>query len=146
MVWVENFVEIKIYSEEFIKGFGWSGLGANFAAVCARPVLARFAGGWQVVAITLTVRVKFIWQDHTEPTTVLCAAGHCAIYPRWQRWWYGWREIIMCAVTAIFGELTATIGRLIKRSIRLVAKGLAISARSGVVTSHNCHGKRSHST
>ena len=68
MVWVENFVEIKIYSEEFIKGFGWSGLGANFAAVCARPVLARFAGGWQVVAITLTARVKFIWPDHTEPT------------------------------------------------------------------------------
>ena len=146
MVWVENFIEIKAYSEGFIKGFGWSGLGVNFRAVCACPVLARFANGWQVVAITLTARVKSIWPDHTEPTTLLCATGHCAIYPWWQRWWYGWRAIIRRAVTAMFGELTATIGRLIKRTIRSVANALAISARSGIVTSHNCHGKRSHST
>ena len=64
MVWVENFVEIKVYSRGFIKGLaglGWAPTLRLFARV-------QFWRGLRVVAITLTARVKFIWPDHTEPT------------------------------------------------------------------------------
>ena len=79
MVWVDNFVEIKVYSEGFIKGLA----GLGWAPTLRLSARVQFWRGLRVVAITLTARVKFIWQDHTEPTTVLCAAGHCATYPWW---------------------------------------------------------------
>ena len=57
--------------------------GLGWAPTLRLSACVQFWRGLRVVAITLTARVKYIWQDHTEPTTVLCAAGNCATYPWW---------------------------------------------------------------